>query len=94
MAQKTLSIKLSLNDKQFMTGLRKATSSMKKFGRNLQRTGQNLTRNLTLPIVAMGAASVKAFDTQQKAIAQVEAGLISTGQAAGFNFKGVTENGF
>ena len=39
MAQKTLSIKLSLNDKQFMTGLRKATSSMKKFGRNLQRTG-------------------------------------------------------
>ena len=87
MAQKTLSIKLSLNDKQFMTGLRKATSSMKKFGRNLQRTGQNLTRNLTLPIVAMGAASVKAFDTQQKAIAQVEAGLISTGQAAGFTSK-------
>jgi len=87
MAQKTLSIKLSLNDKQFMTGLRKATSSMKKFGRNLQRTGQNLTRNLTLPIVAMGAASVKAFDTQQKAIAQVEAGLISTGNAAGFTSK-------
>jgi hypothetical protein len=67
--------------------LRKATSSMKKFGRNLQRTGQNLTRNLTFPIVAMGAASVKAFDTQQKAIAQVEAGLISTGQAAGFTSK-------
>ena len=87
MAEKTLSIKLSLNDKQFMTGLRKATSSMKKFGRNLQRTGQNLTRNLTLPIVAMGAASVKAFDTQQKAIAQVEAGLISTGNAAGFTSK-------
>jgi len=84
MAQKTLSIKLSLNDKQFMTGLRKASSSMKKFGRNLQKTGQNLTRNLTLPILAMGAASVKAFDTQQKAIAQVEAGLNSTGQAAGF----------
>lgn len=84
MAQKTLSIKLSLNDKQFMTGLRKASSSMKKFGRNLQKTGQNLTRNLTLPILAMSAASVKAFDTQQKAIAQVEAGLNSTGQAAGF----------
>ncbi len=84
MAQKTLSIKLSLNDKQFMTGLRKASSSMKKFGRNLQKTGQNLTRNLTLPILAMGAASVKAFDTQQKAIAQIEAGLNSTGQAAGF----------
>ena len=87
MAEKNLSIKLTLNDKQFMTGMRKASSSMKKFGRNLQRTGQNLTRNLTLPIVAMGAASVKAFDTQQKAIAQVEAGLISTGNAAGFTSK-------
>jgi uncharacterized protein YukE len=66
MAQKTLSVKLTLNDKQFMTGLRKASSTMKKFGRNLQRTGQNLTRNLTLPIVAFGAASVKAFDDQVK----------------------------
>ena len=87
MAQKTLSIKLSLNDKQFQSNLKKATRSMKKFGSSMKRTGQTLSRNLTLPLLAFGAASVKAFDTQQKAIAQVEAGLRSTGQAAGFTSK-------
>ena len=84
MANKTLSIKLSLNDKQFQSSLKKATNSMRKFGRNMQRTGKSLTRNLTLPIAAMGTASVIAFDKQAKAIAQVEAGIKSTGQAAGF----------
>jgi len=75
MAEKTLSIKLSLNDKQFMSGMRKASSSMKKFGRNLQKTGQNLTRNLTLPILAFGAASVKAFDDQVKAETKLRTSL-------------------
>jgi len=84
MAQKTLSVKLSLNDKQFQSSLRKATRSMKRFGQSMKRTGQTLSRNLTLPIVAMGTASVIAFDKQAKAIAQVEAGLKSTGNAAGF----------
>ena len=38
MAQsKTLSVKLSLNDKQFQSSLRKASSSMKKFGRKLTK---------------------------------------------------------
>tara|TARA_R100000654_G_scaffold32587_1_gene57607 strand:- start:6785 stop:8767 length:1983 start_codon:yes stop_codon:yes gene_type:complete len=84
MAEKTLSVKLSLNDRQFMSGLRKASSSMKRFGKSMQKTGKNLSRNLTLPILAFGAASVKAFDKQQKALAQVESGLRSTGNAAGF----------
>ena len=57
---------------------------MKKFGSSMKRTGQTLSRNLTLPIIALGAASLKAFDTQAKAIAQVESGLKSTGEAAGF----------
>ena len=84
MAEKNLSIKLSLNDKQFMSGLRKASSSMKRFGNSMQKTGKSLSRNLTLPILAFGAASLKAFDKQQKALAQVESGLKSTGNAAGF----------
>ena len=84
MAEKRLSVKLQLNDKDFQKGLRKASSSMKKFGRTMKRTGQTLSRNLTLPIAALGVASVKAFDDQAKAIAQVDAGLISTGHAAGF----------
>jgi len=84
MAGKRLSIALTLNDKQFQSGLRKATRSMTKFGKSMQRTGQTLSKSLTLPIAALGVASVKAFDAQSKAVAQVEAGLRSTGQSAGF----------
>ena len=84
MAEKTLSVKLSLNDKQFQSNLKKSMRSMKKFGGNMKSFGQTLSRNVTLPIVALGAASVAAFDQQAKALAQVEAGLISTGNAAGF----------
>ena len=87
MAKKNLSIKLSLNDKQFQSGLKKATRSMKKFGSSMKRTGQTLSRNLTLPLVAFAAASIAAFDKQAKAIAQVEAGIKSTGGAAGFTSK-------
>ena len=57
---------------------------MKKFGSSMKKTGQTLSRNLTLPLLAFGAASIAAFDKQQKAIAQVEAGIKSTGMAAGF----------
>lgn len=84
MAEKNLSIKLSLNDKQFQSSLKKSMRSMKKFGGNMKSFGQTLSRNVTLPIVALGAASVAAFDQQAKALAQVEAGLMSTGNAAGF----------
>ena len=59
MSNKTLSVRLTLNDKDFQTGLRKATKSMKKFGTSLKNTGKNLSTNLTLPILAVGVASVK-----------------------------------
>ena len=59
MAQKNLSIKLSLNDKQFQSSLRRATRSLKKFGSSMKRTGQNMTTSLTMPIIALGTASVK-----------------------------------
>ena len=84
---KKLAVVLTIDDKQFQSGLRKASKSLKNFGRSMQRTGESLSKNLTLPILAFGAASVKAFDSQQKALAQVEAGLVSTGNAAGFTSK-------
>ncbi len=84
MAEKTLSVKLSLNDKQFQSSLKKATRSLKRFGASMKRTGQTMTRSLTLPIIGLGAVAIKAFGEQAKAVAQVEAGLISTGNAAGF----------
>tara|TARA_R100001591_G_scaffold76146_1_gene83980 strand:- start:13254 stop:15119 length:1866 start_codon:yes stop_codon:yes gene_type:complete len=59
MAGKRLSIALTLNDKQFQSGLRKATRSMTKFGKSMQRTGQSFSRNLTAPIGLAGLASIK-----------------------------------
>jgi hypothetical protein len=50
----------------------------------VQNVGRNLTVGLTAPLGIMAAASVKAFDQQTKAIAQVEAGLASTGSAVGY----------
>ena len=67
----------------FDKAMKKAQKNIKKFGNNLKKTGKNLTQNLTLPLVALGVAGVRAFDKQQKAIAQVEAGLKSTGNQVG-----------
>lgn len=56
---KKLSVVLTLDDKQFQTGLRKSANSIKKFGKNMSRLGDDLARNITLPILAIGGASVK-----------------------------------
>ena len=68
----------------FDRAMKKAHKSINKFGRDMNRTGQTLTRSFTLPLAGLGVTALKAFDEQQKAIAQVEAGLKSTGNAAGF----------
>jgi len=59
MAEKNLSIKLSLNDKQFQSNLNKSMRSMKKFGNNMKSLGQTMSTSLTLPILGIGAAAVK-----------------------------------
>ena len=59
MSEKRLSVKLTLNDKQFQNGLRKTTTSLKKLGKNLQNTGREMSTNFTLPILAAGGAAVK-----------------------------------
>ena len=78
-----LNFKFGADLSGFDRAMKKAQKNLKKFGRNIQKTGKSLTMGLTLPIVALGTASVKAFDEQQKAIAQVEAGLKSTAGAVG-----------
>ena len=78
-----LTIAFGADLRGFDKAMKKAQRSIKKFGTSMQRTGKNLTRNLTLPLVALGAASIRNFDIQAKAIAQVEAGLKSTGNQVG-----------
>ena len=62
-----LTIAFGADLRGFDKAMKKAQRSIKKFGTSMKNTGQNLTRNLTLPLAAFAAASVKAFDTQAKA---------------------------
>ena len=53
-------------------------------GKKMQDVGKKMTTFVTAPILAFGTAAVFAFDKQAQALAQVEQGVKSTGQAAGF----------
>ena len=79
-----LNFKFGADLSGFEKAMKKAQKGLKKFGKNIEKTGKSMTMGLTLPILAFGASAVKAFDEQQKAIAQVEAGLKSTGNQVGF----------
>ena len=62
-----LNFKFGADLKGFDRAMKKAQKNLKRFGKNVERTGKSLTTGLTLPILALGAASVKAFDEQAKA---------------------------
>lgn len=59
MANKTLSIKLSLNDKEFQSNLKKSTRSLQRFGKKMQQTGDTMVRNFVVPMGALGVTVVK-----------------------------------
>ncbi|MDP2336059.1 MAG: phage tail length tape measure family protein, partial [Bacteroidota bacterium] len=80
----TILYKLSLDSTQFQTGLNNAMKSLDKAARQMQKVGESMSKYITAPLVAMATVSVMAWDKQAKAQAQVEAGLRSTGNAAGF----------
>ena len=48
----------------FDRAMKKSQKKLKKFGNNVKKIGSSLTTNLTLPIAALGAVSVKAFNDQ------------------------------
>lgn len=54
-----LTIAFGADLRGFDKAMKKAQRSIKKFGTSMQRTGQNLTRNLTVPLVGLGIAAVK-----------------------------------
>ena len=54
-----LNFKFGADLKGFDRAMKKAQKNLKRFGKNIQRTGENLTTGLTLPILGLGAASLK-----------------------------------
>jgi hypothetical protein len=79
-----LVVAIGANTRDLDKALGKSMRKIKNFGKNTKQMGKSLTMNVTAPIAALGFTAVKAFQQQAKAIAQVEAGLKSTGGQVGY----------
>ena len=79
-----LILRVGADTSQLNKNLGDARKSIAKNTREIQNLGRNLTVGITAPLAIMGATSVQAFREQNKAIAQVEAGLKSTAGQVGF----------
>ena len=82
-----LVVGIGANTKSLDKGLGDARRKLKAFGRNTKQLGKDLSVGITAPLALMGATSINAFREQAKAIAQVEAGLKSTGNQVGYTSK-------
>lgn len=79
----SLNIKIGADINRLNSGLKKAQKSLRKFQRSTGQIGSAINKSITLPLLGIGAVSLRAFDKQAQAIAQVEAGLKSTGGTVG-----------
>jgi hypothetical protein len=80
---KNVNIRLGADITEFQSKMRNAQKLFNKSAASFKKIGRSMTISLTAPLTAFGAASIKAFDTQAKAIAQVEQGLKTTGGLVG-----------
>ena len=75
MGLKKATVKLGADIGEFTSKMRKASSSFKKMGKNIQKAGKTMSMSLTAPLTAFAAASIKAFDTQAKSEAKLMTAL-------------------
>ena len=68
-----LNLKLGIDVSSLSRELGKVESQMTKFGSKMQNIGSTMTQSLTLPLLGVGAASLKAFADMEK----LENGLIA-----------------
>jgi hypothetical protein len=82
-----LVVTIGAKTKSFDKALGDSMRKLKNFGRHPKRLGKDLSMGITAPLAIMGGTAVQAFRVQAKAIAQVEAGLRSTGGQVGYTSK-------
>lgn len=77
-----LVVRIGADTRDLNKQLGRVQRNMRGMTNNVQNLGRSISQGLTLPLAGMAALSVKAFRDQAKAVAQVEQGLKSTGNAA------------
>ena len=77
----SLTFRLGANIKDFQTNMRKASATMQKAGAQMKSMGKSMSMYVTAPIVAMGAASLAAFDKQAQAEAKLAAQVRLNGKS-------------
>lgn len=82
-----LVVRIGANTKDLNKKLGEVQRNTRRSFGNIEKLGKSMAVSVTLPVAAMAATSVQAFREQQKAIAQVNAGLKSTGAQVGFTSK-------
>ena len=83
-----LNFKFSADLTSFERAMNKAQKKLKKFGKSMQRIGKNMSQNLTMPILALGAVSLKTFADFEQSMLKVKAVSGATDK----NFKLLTES--
>lgn len=84
MAKKSINIRAGFDMAAFRTSSQNLTKSLRATGKEMEAIGKSMSMALTAPIAGLAALAVFNFDKQAKSVAQVEAGLKSTGGAVGF----------
>lgn len=79
MTKVSINAVIGANTKAFDTKMQKVLRTVKKVGSKLKSVGKSITRNLTLPILAIGAAAIKFASDLQESIGKAD---VAFGQAS------------
>ena len=68
----SINFKLLANIKDFSSKLQNAERGLKRFGKKMKKTGQNMTRNLTAPLVGLGIGAAKVAADFESSFSKIE----------------------
>ena len=75
-----LVVKIAADTAQFVSEMQKGNAKMKEFGEKATAVGKGLATSITLPLLAIGAASIAAFGKQADVVAKLESAIRATGK--------------